>query len=69
MAGNNYIEALNLSEEASQKYPEQNSFVQLVGENQLKLGRVEEAKRSFLEKDKHVFNKTVSLRDNWKKKK
>ena len=47
MAGNNYIEALNLSEEASQKYPEQTGFVQLIGENQLKLGRVEEAKRSF----------------------
>ena len=47
MAGNNYIEALNLSEEASEKYPEQTGFVQLVGENQLKLGRVEEAKRSF----------------------
>ena len=47
MAGNNYVEALNLSEEASEKYPEQTGFVQLVGENQLKLGRVEEAKRSF----------------------
>ena len=47
MAGNNYIEALNLSEEASQKYPEQTGFVQLIGENQLRLGRVEEAKRSF----------------------
>ena len=45
MAGNNYIEALNLSEEASQ-YPEQTGFVQLIGENQLKLV-VEEAKRSF----------------------
>ena len=38
---------MNLSEEASEKYPEQTGFVQLVGENQLKLGRVEEAKRSF----------------------
>ena len=47
MAGNNYVEALNLSEEASEKYPEQTGFVQLVGENQLKLGRVEEAKGLF----------------------
>ena len=47
MGANNYIEALNLSQEAVEKYPQQTSFVQLVGENQLKLGRVEEAKRSF----------------------
>ena len=47
MAGNSFIEALNLAEEASEKYPQQTVFVHLVGENQLKLGRVEEAKRSF----------------------
>ena len=66
MAGNNYIEALNLSEEASQKYPEQNSFVQLVGENQLKLGRVEEAKRSFqraIKLDPKEVKPHVSLAD------
>ena len=47
MAGNSFIEALNLAEEATEKYPQQTVFVHLVGENQLKLGRVEEAKRSF----------------------
>ena len=47
MAGGNYIEALNLSEEASEKYPEQTGFVHLIGENYLKMGQVEEAKRSF----------------------
>ena len=66
MAGNNYIEALNLSEEASQKYPEQTGFVQLVGENQLKLGRVEEAKRSFqraIKLDPKEVKPHVSLAD------
>ncbi len=47
MAANNYIEALNIAEEGSEKYPEQNGFIQLIGENQLKLGRTEDAKRSF----------------------
>jgi tetratricopeptide (TPR) repeat protein len=66
MAGNNYIEALNLSEEASQKYPEQTGFVQLIGENQLKLGRVEEAKRSFqraIKLDPKEVKPHVSLAD------
>ena len=47
MAASNYIEALNLAEEAAEKYPTQTGFVHLIGENQLKLGRDEEAKRSF----------------------
>ena len=66
MAGNNYIEALNLSEEASEKYPEQTGFVQLIGQNQLKLGRVEEAKRSFqraIKLDPKEVKPHVSLAD------
>ena len=47
MASGDYTEALNLSEEASEKYPTQTGFVQLIGENHLRLGRVEEAKKSF----------------------
>ena len=66
MAGNDYIEALNLSEEASEKYPEQTGFVHLIGENQLKLGRVEEAKRSFqraIKLDPKEVKPHVSLAD------
>ena len=47
MATGNYIEALNMAEEAFERYPKHTSFIQLVGENQLKLGRPEDAKRSF----------------------
>jgi len=47
MASGDYTEALNLSEEASEKYPTHTGFVQLIGENHLRLGRVEEAKKTF----------------------
>ena len=47
MKTGDYTEALNLSEEASEKYPTHTGFVQLIGENFLKLGRVEDAKKSF----------------------
>ena len=47
MASGDYIEALNKAEEASEKYPTHTGFIQLIGENHLKLGRTEEAKRSF----------------------
>ncbi len=47
MASGDYTEALNLSEEASEKYPTQTGFVQLIGENHLRLGRVEQAKKTF----------------------
>ncbi len=47
MAAGNYTEALNLAEEATEKYPTHTGFVQLIGENNLKLGRPEDAKRSF----------------------
>ena len=47
MAKGNYTEALNLSEESTEKYPSHIGFVQLIGENHLKLGRVEDAKRAF----------------------
>ena len=47
MSSGNHIEALNKAEEAAEKYPEHTGFIQLVGENQLKLGRTEDAKRSF----------------------
>ena len=47
MASGDYTEALNLSEEATEKYPTHTGFIQLIGENHLKLGRVEDAKRSF----------------------
>ena len=47
MASSDYVEALNMSEEGAEKYPEQTGFIHLVGENQLKLGRPEDAKRSF----------------------
>jgi len=47
MASGDYTDALNLSEEASEKYPTHTGFVQLIGENHLRLGRVEEAKKTF----------------------
>ena len=47
MASGDYTEALNLSEEASEKFPTHTGFVQLIGENHLRLGRVEEAKKTF----------------------
>ena len=47
MASGDYTEALNLSEEASEKYPTHTGFVQLTGENHLRLGRVEQAKKTF----------------------
>ena len=47
MASGDYTEALNLSEEASEKYPTQTGFVQLIGENHLRLGRGEQAKKTF----------------------
>ena len=47
MAAGDYTEALNLAEEATEKYPTHTGFVQLIGENHLKLGRPEDAKRSF----------------------
>jgi len=47
MASGDYTEALNLSQEASEKYPTHTGFVQLIGENHLRLGRVEEAKKTF----------------------
>ena len=36
MADNNYV-ALNLSQEAVEKYPQQTGFVQLVGEKSVKV--------------------------------
>ena len=47
MAEGNYTEALNLSEEAMEKFPTHLGFVQLIGESHLKMGRVEDAKRAF----------------------
>ena len=47
MTNGNYVEALNLSEESFEKFPTHTGFVHLVGENQLKLGRVEDAKKSY----------------------
>ena len=47
MASGDYTEALNKAEEASEKYPTHTGFLQLIGESHLKLGRTEEAKRSF----------------------
>ncbi|MBL50521.1 MAG: hypothetical protein CMG57_01025 [Candidatus Marinimicrobia bacterium] len=47
MKSGDYTEALNLSEEASEKHPTHTGFIQLAGENYLKLGRTEEAKKSF----------------------
>ena len=47
MAAGDFIEALNKAQEASEKYPTHNGFIYLIGENHLKLGRTEEAKRSF----------------------
>ena len=47
MESGDYTEALNLSEEASEKHPTHTGFIQLAGENYLKLGRTEEAKKSF----------------------
>jgi len=47
MASGDYTEALNLSEEASEKFPTHTGFVQLIGENHLRLGRVEQAKKTF----------------------
>ena len=47
MASGDYIEALNLAEEASEKFPSHTGFVHLIGENYLKMGQVEDAKRSF----------------------
>ena len=47
MASGDYTDALNLSEEASEKYPTHTGFVQLTGENHLRLGRVEQAKKTF----------------------
>ncbi len=47
MSSENFVEALNLAEEAYEKHPNHTGFIQLIGENHLKLGRPEEAKRSF----------------------
>ena len=47
MASGNYIEALNLSEEASKQFPSHSGFIQLMGENHLKLGKIDNAKKSF----------------------
>ena len=47
MASGNYIEALNLSDEASKQFPSHSGFIQLMGENHLKLGKIENAKKSF----------------------
>ena len=47
MASGDYTEALNKAQEASEKYPTHTGFIQLIGENHLKLGRTEDAKRSF----------------------
>ena len=47
MSAGDYTEALNLAEEAIEKYPSHTGFVQLIGENHLRLGRTEDAKRSF----------------------
>jgi len=47
MASGDFTEALNRAQEASEKYPTQSGFIHLIGENHLKLGRTEEAKRSF----------------------
>ena len=47
MTAGDYTEALNLAEEAMEKYPSHTGFVQLIGENHLRLGRTEDAKRSF----------------------
>ena len=47
MATGNYVEALNNAQEASEKYPTHTGFIQLIGENQLRLGNTEDAKRSF----------------------
>ena len=47
MSSGDYTEALKLSEEATGKFPNHTGFVQLVGESQLKLGRIEEAKKTF----------------------
>ena len=47
MSSGNFAEALNLALEAFEIHPNHTGFIQLIGENQLKLGRPEEAKRSF----------------------
>ena len=47
MASGDFMEALNLAEEASVNFPNHTGFVHLIGENYLKMGQVEEAKRSF----------------------
>ena len=49
MAAGDFTEALNKAQEASEKYPTHTGFIHLIGENHLKLGRTEEAKRSFKE--------------------
>ena len=47
MASGDFTEALNKAQEASEKYPTHTGFMLLIGENHLKLGRTEDAKRSF----------------------
>ena len=47
MASGNYVEALNLSDEASKQFPFHSGFIQLLGNNQMRLGKVEHAKKSF----------------------
>ena len=47
MASGNYEEALNLSDEASKQFPFHSGFIQLLGNNQMRLGKVEHAKKSF----------------------
>ena len=66
MASGDFTEALNKAEQAAEKYPTHNGFIQLIGENHLKLGRIEEAKRSFqraIKLDPKDLQPHVSLAD------
>ncbi len=66
MALGDHVEALNKAEEASEKHPTHTGFIQLIGENQMKLGRVEDAKRSFqraIKLNPKDLNPHVSLAD------
>ena len=58
----NYTDALRLSEEGHRNFPTHNGFLQLIGETQLAMGNIEDAKSAFQrsiklnakDKDSHV---------------
>ena len=47
MTDGDYTKALKLAEESFDKYPSHIGFIQLIGENHLQMGQVEEAKTDF----------------------